>query len=443
MNEIKVKSYKGLRQIRAFMPSKAIIIMVIVVVLAGLLSTVFLFGDSGANEFSIKSNDQLAELVIPRDVLPNDVDVNDISITRIPNNQFDDESLIVYELEPDGLVFKDEILFKVSLDGSDNVAPMVFISTSTGIDLVNNTKTEIDLETKRQNVTVPLTHFSKIAIKPDHGVYNLVVSALDTPVGKRVLTNAKFTLYKDNFLIPTSGDLKILVVEFLTPYVSLRGCWSNQGTNLTPVGEFGDKPSSTDVYVGQTVTVDDDTFTCIKPGVAYLRYDINVIVSEKITIYESEEDYLAGNATGSFNKLGSSFSSSLRVSINGIEASEEETTTEPQEETTTEPEEETTTEPEEETTTQPMIEPEVELSFKWIEDEDLLVTNKEIYVDIKAQPGANGTVTLTGPSIQPIEKTVTIDESGRARVKFDVIHYGKYTAVVQIGEFVVEKSIWA
>ena len=93
------------------MSSKAIIVLIIAIILAVFLAAIFILGDSGSDEFSIKSNDELAELIIPRDTLPDGVNVEDISVTRISNSQFEDESLIGYELEPDGLVFKDKISF--------------------------------------------------------------------------------------------------------------------------------------------------------------------------------------------------------------------------------------------------------------------------------------------------------------------------------------------
>jgi len=409
------------------MSNKAIIILIIAVVLAGFLTAIFLLGDSGLDEFSIKSNDELAKLIIPSDTLPDGVNIDDISVTRLSNSQFDDESLIVYELEPDGLVFKDEILFEVSLDGSNNLVPMVFVSTSTGIDLVNNTQTEVDLETKKQNVTVTLTHFSTVWIKADHGVYDLVISASDTPVGERVLTNAKFTLYKDNYLIgPTvTGDSTVIEVKFLAPHVSIMGFWSNLGTKLTPVGDSGDKPGLTTVFVGQPVTVVDDVFTCIEPGVAYLWYSLIGKVNQTMTTYESVDDWLLGNAAGSVTKRDYAFSSSVRVYLNGIEVSED-----------------PKTDPEETPMTDPRVDPEVNLSSEWILDSEGLRTHSNIYVDITAQPSANVTVTLSGPSMLPKVESVILDDTGQTRITFKVYPNGEYTAVVEIGEFSIEKSVW-
>ena len=416
------------------MTNKAIIVFIIAVVLIGFLGSIFLLRDSGLDEFSILSNDQLAELIIPRGTLPDGVNVDDVSVTRISNNQFFDDDLIVYELEPDGLAFKDEISFKVSLEGSNNVAPMVFVSTSTGIDFVNNAKTEVDLETKKQNVTVPLTHFSKIVIKSDHGVYDLVLSASDTPEGERVLTNAKFTLNKDKYLIGSTvtADSSVIEIKFVTPKVSIEGLWTNLGTKLTPVGEFGDKPARTDVSVGQTITVDDDSFTCIEPGIAYLWYSLIGSVNQTVTVYESAGEYVAGNALDSATR-GYDFRSSFRVSLNGIASDED---------PKTDPEEDPMTDPEEDPTTDPRIEPEVNLSSEWILGSEGLRTHSNIHVDITAQPGANATATLTGPDTQQIRKTTIIDASGQTRITFKVYPHGEYTVIVEIGEFSIEKGVW-
>lgn len=410
------------------MKKTAIIILIVVVVAVGFVATVFLMGESGADKFSIKSNDQLAELIIPKDTLPEDVTINDISVTRISTTQFDDEFLIVYDLEPDGLEFTDEILFKISLDGSGNVAPIVFVSTSTGLDLANNTITEIDLETKKQNVTVPLTHFSEIVLNPLHGTYNIDASALDTPVGEQVLTEASFTLYKDKiFLNNTVSGPRIIVWELLEPSVAIKGVWKNFHTSsLTPTGKFGGKPTLTDVHVGQSVTVNDDTFTCNAPGLTNLFYEVEIITSMKIVTYASEEDYLAGNGVTSGTMRNYKHTQIVLVVLNGIKVSDEGSQTDP----------------EEESRTDHRVEPEVEMTYNWTYEDDLIV-DKQIIVDIKARPGANGTVTLTGPDMQEIRKTVFLDAYGRSRVAFDIIAFGKYTALVYVDEFVVEKEVWA
>ncbi|MCW4054770.1 MAG: hypothetical protein NWE84_07640 [Candidatus Bathyarchaeota archaeon] len=304
---------------------------------------------------------------------------------------------------------------------------MVFVSTSTGIDLVNNTKTEVDLGTKKQNVTIPLTHFSTVWIKADHGVYDLVVSASDTPVGERVLTSAKFTLHKDSYLMgPTvTGDSTVIDVTFLAPQVSITGFWTNLGPKLTPVGDSVDKPGPTTVLVGQPVTVDDDAFTCVETGIAYLWYTLTGKVNQTMTIYESVDDWLVGNAAGSATQRDVGFHSSVLVSING-EVSED-----------------PKTDPDEDPMTDPRIDPEVNLSSEWILDSEGLRTHSNIYVDITAQPGANVTVTLSSSTTQPKIERVTLDDSGQTRITFKVYPHDQYTVVVEIGEFSIEKGIWA
>ena len=206
--------------------NKAIIALIIVVVLGGFFAAIFLLGrtdppidefsitpnDESAeptDEFSVKSNDASAELFIPKGALPGNVDQDDISVTRISNNPSEDESWIDYELEPDGLEFIDEILLKVQLDNDDDTFPIVLISNGNGVDLVNNTRTEVDLENNTKIVSIPLTHFSTIAIK-SAGAFGIKVSAEDTMVDEQVNTTASFTLYKTK-VVKTYSETDIWV----------------------------------------------------------------------------------------------------------------------------------------------------------------------------------------------------------------------------------------
>lgn len=419
------------------MSSREVIIAIIAVVAIGFFASIFLLGESGLDEFTIMSNDQIAELVIPKTALPDNVTIEDISVTRISSSQFGDESLIAYELEPDGLEFTEEVFLKFQLDEGDDSVPLVFISTSNGIDLVNNTKSEVNLKTEKQNITIQLTHFSQIWISSAQDPYQIKASVRDTPCGEPILTNATFTLYKDNFVIMNvpSG---ITVWKFLEPSVKIKGSWENLNPMISPLSKIHGKPQFTDVSVGETFTVKDNTFRCSEPGLkTTLVYTLEVHVREmQKFFYASDEDYLAGNGTA----LGTEkYFSQIRILTPAFNCLSEPVGNDPL--TDSDVPVEDTDEP----VTDPIVEPEVELSIKRIEDEDLpgIVTNKEFFVDIKARPGANGTVTLSGPSIQPIIKTIIIDESGQARIKFDVIHYGKYTAVVQIDGFSVEKSLYA
>ena len=77
----------------------------------------FQFGnEAGIGEFSVKSNDELAELIIPKGALPGSVDLNDISVTKVSDSLTKNGTWLVYDLEPDGLVFTEEVMFNVTLD---------------------------------------------------------------------------------------------------------------------------------------------------------------------------------------------------------------------------------------------------------------------------------------------------------------------------------------
>lgn len=233
------------------MKNKAIILMIVVV--GGLHATIFLVGglqlgnesnEPRTDEYSVTSNDESAKLLIPKNILPEGVDVKDISVTRIPNSELEDESWIVYELAPDGLEFNDEILLQVILDSENNTMPFVYIITSTEIDLINNTRSEVDLETNKTLVSVPLTHFSRLGLQKV-SIYSVFASAQDTSCGEQVLTTFRFTLDINRITMrnPRSGSYNVW--KILDRQVVITGTWVNEANDgVTPVGKFGGKPGA-------------------------------------------------------------------------------------------------------------------------------------------------------------------------------------------------------
>ncbi len=286
------------------MKNKAIILIIVV---AGFLAALYLMGylpfgnepeELNNEDLSIKSNDESAELFIPKGALPDNVDHDDISVTRVSNSLTENGTWVVYDLEPDGLVFTEEVLFNVTLDGVSNAFSLVFISNDAGIELVNNTFTEIDLENNTRMVSVPLTHFSDIWIGPDTGTMSLKLSAPDVHLGDKVITSASFTFIKNKLKFDETGTGRgIWVYQFLDPYVFYEGTWLSSNSTFsrfTPDGLFGGLPGSTKVGFKQTNTVQDDTFKADEIGRGDLLYMAEVTANVKLTYYNSESDYLDG-----------------------------------------------------------------------------------------------------------------------------------------------------
>jgi hypothetical protein len=384
------------------------------VIIVGFLVIFYLLGgfqlnnEPAIDEFSVKSNDEFAELIIPKDALPDGVDLVDISVTRVSENLTENGTWIVYDLEPDGLVFTDEVLFNVTLDSVNDTMPLVFISNGTGISLVNNTRTKVDLENNTQTLSIPLTHFSKIFIRPDQGTFRIELSAPDTLLDEQVNTIASFTLIQSKILLDrTSHGEGFILWEFLEPKCTYKGTWSKPSSIvISPNGNFGGKPSSTQVNVGQTNTVQDNTFKCTKEGKDFLVYLTDITVSMKVISYHSEEDFLSGNGTvqGTFRNQQSMIDKVIFVNC---------------------------------------FDSEVELDYKWIYNSENLRIHTEIYVNVKGASGTTGIVTLSGPGTQPMVQPVLIGLSGQTKITFIVYPNGEYTALVEIGELSVEKKITA
>lgn len=395
------------------MKNKAIILLIIV---AGVIAALYLMGyfqfgnepeELNTEGFPITSNDESAELMIPKDALPDNVDLDDISVTRVSNKLSENGTWVVYDLEPDGLVFKEEILFNVTLEGVSNALPLVFISNGAGIELVNNTFTEVDLGNNTQIVSIPLTHFSTIHILPNTGTFNIELSAPDVFIDDTVNTIASFTLIKSKLLRDaTATGQGIYVYEFLEPYVTYKGTWISLAGHFslfTPDGEFGGKPSSTQVGLGQTNTVLDDTFKSDKIGMSTLSYKAEVTVGYKFTHYASESDYLKGNA---------SFSATYRNQKIEI-----------------------------------VSEVWIEVTRPRLHIQGLFLTQYEnkleydLRVETVGPDSKTGIVTLTGIGMEPIKQPLVLNSNGGAWNTFILTFRGEITVLVEVGDLTAERKI--
>jgi hypothetical protein len=398
------------------MKNKAIIILIIVV--AGFLAALYLMGylpfgnqpeDLNNEDFSIKSDDESAELFIPKGALPDNVDLNDISITKVSNSQTENGTWVVYELEPDGLVFTEEVLFNVTLESATDALRLVLISNDAGIELVNNTFTEVEMENQSQLVSVPLTHFSDlyvgyvnhaIRIRLDAPKSRVAYDMFVEPIGDTVDTTASFTLEKRKILDDnTVFGHGILEFELLEPYVIYKGTWTSSADEVSkfiPDGEFSGKPSSTKVALGQTNTVQDDTFKGDKLGIGHLTYQVDVTFSFKYSHYNSERDYVEGKAdvSGTYRNQRYRIRHYLwievyepRLIVQGIY------------------------------TTQYQNNPEIHMVLK-----------------IEGPANATGFVTLTGSNMEPMIQPVLIGPDGSTRNTFIHPFSGEITVFVKVGD---------
>jgi hypothetical protein len=395
------------------MKNKAIIILIVV---AGFLAALYLMGyfpfgnepkESNNEDFSIKSNDESAELFIPKGALPDNVEIEDVSVTKASNIVTDNGTWAVYELEPDGLVFKEEILFNVTLESPINITPIVFISSSTGVELVNNTFSEFDLENGTQIISIPLSHFSRIHIFHDTTTFNVKISAPDVLVGEKVNTIASFTLLNSRLLLDMSrtGD-GIGVYEFLDPHVLYKGTWSiiDEPNYFTPWGYFGGKPSTTQVGLGQTNTVQDDTFKGKAEGGSDLNYLAVVTVDVKFTHYNSERDYLDGNEHSSGILRNQKINIYRKVHVKC-------------------------------TNPKLIIQSTISTSY-----ENKLLQSSLI-AEIQGPPNAAGFATLTGSGMDPMIQPLLLGPDGSTSIRFIHTFSGEVTLLVEVGELTAERKI--
>ena len=398
------------------MKNKAIIILLFIV--AGLFAALYIMGgfpfgnepeELNIGDFSIKSNDESAILSIPNDALPDNVDIDEVSVTKASNIVTENGTWIVYNLEPDGLVFKEEVLFNVTLESANNTVPIVFISSSTGVELVNNTFIDNDLENNTQIVSIPLSHFSTIRIFYDTTTFSLKVSVPTSIfVGERLNTIASFSFKSSRLLLDTRMVNGIFVFDILDPRVRYEGTWENPGSiyekkPLIPAGEFSGKPSSINVNIGQTNTVKDDTFKGNSLGKNYLFYTAEVSANVKYTHNNTESDYLAGKFDSSATDRNQKFVIRKRVWVKCI-------------------------------TPELIIQSTRSTSFENNPESSLIA-------EIKGPPNKAGFVTLTGPGMDPMIQPLLLGPDGSTRIKFIHTFKGEVILLVEVGELTAERKI--
>jgi hypothetical protein len=401
------------------MKNKAIIILIIVV--AGLLAALYQMGyfpfgnepeESNNEDLSIKSNDDSAILNIPVNALPDNVDIDDVSVTRASNILTENGTWAVYELEPDGLVFKKEVMFNIILESPNNSMPIVFISSSTGVDLVNNTFSEFDLEKGTQIVSIPLSHFSTIYVNHVTTTISIKLSVPDVIVGERVNTIARFTFVHSKLLLDRTGAGEgISVFEFLGPRVRYTGTWAflNEVSIdpkfdvFSPEGVFSGKPSSTQVGLGQSNTVKDDTFEGIADGAAIFHYEVEVFVNAELTHYTSESDYLDGNVESSdiYQDQKFVFKKSVWARCN---------------------------------TSELIIQSTRSTSYENKLESSLIA-------EIKGPANATGFATLTGLGMDPMIQPLLIGPDGSTSITFIHTFRGEVTLLVEVGKLTAERKI--
>ena len=256
------------------MNSKYLILAVIILAVIG-GAALLLFGGQQSPETSdaliVRTADDGAELQIPRSSLPEGVDSDDISITRVPDGDSVfgwtvGEGISAYSLEPDGLEFKEEVLFKLTFDNPDDVIPMlVHVVDETNIKIIDGIEIDMDLETHETTITGPLSHFSSILIVSSLFILNSEAHAI--MVNENVDIDTVFTKNRDE---STRNGTILFRLTGSPPVIS--GDITGSG-NLAPTHRLVDHPPRT-LFLTDTFTVPASDYKCETQGDSWVRYSL-------------------------------------------------------------------------------------------------------------------------------------------------------------------------
>lgn len=257
------------------MNSKYLILAVIILAVIG-GAALLLFGGQQSPETSdaliVKRADDGAELQIPRSSLPEGIDSDDISITRVPDGDSVfgwtvGEGISAYSLEPDGLEFKEEVLFKLTFDNPDDVIPMlVHVVDETSIKIIDGIEIDMDLETHETTITGPLSHFSSILLL--HSLFTLTSHPFYIIVNENVEIETLIAKNRDQTL--RNGTVLFRLAG--SPVIS--GDITGSG-NLAPTHRLVDHPPRT-LFLTETYTIPASDYKCETQGDSWVRYSLKI-----------------------------------------------------------------------------------------------------------------------------------------------------------------------
>lgn len=269
------------------------ILGVITIVLLG----VFFFKPSTklptAESGSISSDDGIVVLEIPKGALPSGVKASDISISKMSE---DEESGVIYDLQPSGLVFNEPVDLQITIPQETDVSriatvsiPVVYLTSEDGEK--NSTEIPKDIifeyvldEDGNSTGTLKgkIEHFTRLTV--NNQTFMLYISNVgnrfvDVPFTSHVVISQLNNRSREN--VYDHPLYRAFIQEYETWVIS-NGTLSTTGP-LTPeeytgVPEGAGNPTETPR--GQAYIISRD-FTCTEVGKAIIQYDANLIYLTK------------------------------------------------------------------------------------------------------------------------------------------------------------------
>jgi hypothetical protein len=285
------------KQITKIVVSLAIVVVIIVVFFA------IRSGETPKSTYTIESDDGKAKLEISQGAIPEGVDISDISVTRVQESELlfektEGEEIIVYILEPDGLRFEEDILFKATFDNTANTIPMLYqVINGNAIETIDDIYIEMDLATKKTTVSAPISHFSEMHISGAGGflpeisakaLFSAEAEVSDTFVGETATGKAIITIisnaidvhdYTGWATLGGGGWRIVLNPDSLRISGKLLGY-----QNLSPLSEISNRPPAT-AFSYKTYSVPTSDYVCEDVGPARITFEVELTWTETRKIY--------------------------------------------------------------------------------------------------------------------------------------------------------------
>jgi len=428
------KGYKYLFNNKKIIMNKKVIGLVILVIIIG---GVFYFLPKDSNDdqtsqmVTVTSDDGTAEIEIPDGALPEGIDASDLSIKKVST-----EDVLIYELSPDGLLFNSDVTFRATIAEAGRVVPILYhVSGEDGqdVELVSNTDVEINLETSITTVSAPISHFSKLRIHAGGLLSDRTFAATffeftaepfaDVFVGENV--SGKFLFSKTGTQTNDGHNGYTWSTELVDPVTfhgKLSSGWGS-GSYLLPLSVKNVPPNT--AFTGDSYTTSASALKCVKAGVAFVSYFVEIEFST-VTTFDEAGKLDPVKQSANINAIGPSFKCLADPTSSVTEEPETEITTgEDLEESGVG--DQIGSDTDEGSTILALI----EMSY----DHTVPGEYSEVYVSVPARPGAEVTVNLSGPDVaSPNKQTLTADDNGAAYFTFRIFQFGTYTSTVTTSE---------
>ena len=281
------------------------VVVVIVVVFFAIRS-----GETPKSVYTIESDDGKAKLEISQGAIPEGVDISDISVTEVLESELlfektEGEELIAYTLEPDGLGFEEDILFKVTFDNTLNTIPMLYqVVNGNAIETIDDIYIEMDLATKKTTVSAPISHFSEMylsggysSIRSAKALFSAEAEIPDTFVGETAAGKAIISIISNAIDIrdftewaPLAGAgwRTVLNPDSLRISGKLLGY-----QNLSPLSEISNRPPITAFFydtaripfAGNTYSIPTSDYVCEDEGPTRITFEVELTWTEIRTTY--------------------------------------------------------------------------------------------------------------------------------------------------------------